>query len=201
MFSTRRQLERRTGKSGTPRFEYLEELVNEYQNTNDQEAKYQVLAILANFAYDPINYDWLLQLNVVDLFLDTLSEPDEKLKEFGLGGLCNLCLETRNKEHIIDNGGIPMIIDCLSNENLNTQLSAITTLIFLITPKSEQFILTEHVKEEIIKLLQCDSVCVKNLATIFLEDYFSSKVDKNASENVNEYNKQNKKRKDNELNY
>lgn len=62
-------------------------------------------------------------------------------------------------------------------------------------------ILTEHVKEEIIKLLQCDSVCVKNLATIFLEDYFSSKVDKNASENVNEYNKQNKKRKDNELNY
>ncbi|CAB4437843.1 unnamed protein product [Rhizophagus irregularis] len=96
-------LERRTGKSGTPRFEYLEELVNEYQNTNDQEAKYQVLANLANFAYDPINYDWLLQLNVVDLFLDTLSEPDEKLKEFGLGGLCNLCLETRNKEHIIDN--------------------------------------------------------------------------------------------------
>jgi hypothetical protein len=61
-------------------------------------------------------------------------------------------------------------------------------------------ILTEHVKEEIIKLLQCDNVCVKNLATIFLEDYFSSKVDKN-TENVNEYNKQNRKRKDNELDY
>jgi len=35
-------------------------------------------------------------------------------------------------------------------------------------------ILTEHVKEEIIKLLQSDNVCIKNLATIFLEDYFSS---------------------------
>jgi len=46
-------------------------------------------------------------------------------------------LETRNKEHIIDYG-VPTIIDCLSNENLNTQLSAVTTLMFLITPKSEQ---------------------------------------------------------------
>jgi len=33
------------------------------------EAKYQVLANLANFAYDPINYDWLFELNVVDLFI------------------------------------------------------------------------------------------------------------------------------------
>jgi len=94
-----------------------------------------------------------------------------------------------------------MIIDCLSNKNLNTQLSAITTLIFLITPTSEQFILTEHVKEQIIKLLRSDNVCVKNLATIFLEDYFSSKVDKNVSENVNEYNRQDRKRKENEINH
>ncbi|CAG8442465.1 2216_t:CDS:2 [Diversispora eburnea] len=92
MFSTYRHLERRTGKSGTPRLDYLQELVDEYQNTSDKEAKYQVLANLANFAYDPINYDWLWELNVVDLFLDTLTESDEKLKEFGLGGLCNLCL-------------------------------------------------------------------------------------------------------------
>lgn len=27
------------------------------------------MANLANFAYDPINYDYFLQLNVVDLFL------------------------------------------------------------------------------------------------------------------------------------
>jgi len=34
-----------------------------------EEAKLQVLANLANFAYDPINYEYLRQLNVVDLFL------------------------------------------------------------------------------------------------------------------------------------
>ncbi|CAG8441035.1 13894_t:CDS:2 [Funneliformis mosseae] len=186
MFSTRRQLERRTGKSGTPRLEYLEELVNEYQNTKDQRAKYQVLANLANFAYDPINYEWLWQLNVVDLFLDTLNESDEKLREFGLGGLCNLCLESRNQKHIVENDGIPLIIDCLSNENLDTTLSAITVLNFLITPTSEQYILTDHVKEQMIKLSHSDNIRVKNLATIFLEDYFFP----NDVKQVDDYGKQ-----------
>ena len=33
------------------------------------EAKKQVLANLANFSYDPINFAYLKELNVVDLFL------------------------------------------------------------------------------------------------------------------------------------
>ena len=73
--------------------DYLQELVNEYQDTKDKgkynniyweiitlimklmnvdnflEAKYQVLANLANFAYDPINYDWFFELNIIDLFI------------------------------------------------------------------------------------------------------------------------------------
>ena len=32
-------------------------------------AKEEILANLANFAYDPINYDHFRKLNVVDLFL------------------------------------------------------------------------------------------------------------------------------------
>lgn len=35
----------------------------------DTESKEQVLANLANFAYDPINYEHFKKLNVVDLFL------------------------------------------------------------------------------------------------------------------------------------
>ena len=50
-----------------------------------------MLANLANFAYDPINYDHLHKLNVLDLFLDSLTESDPKLIEFALGGLCNCC--------------------------------------------------------------------------------------------------------------
>lgn len=33
------------------------------------ESKLQILANLTNFAYDPINYEHLRKLNVVDLFL------------------------------------------------------------------------------------------------------------------------------------
>jgi KaiC/GvpD/RAD55 family RecA-like ATPase len=56
------------------------------------EAKEQVLANLANFAYDPINYEYLRKLNVIDLFLDQLSEENRNIVQFGLGGLCNLAL-------------------------------------------------------------------------------------------------------------
>lgn len=49
------------------------------------DAKEQVLANLANFAYDPSNYQYLRQLQVVDLFLDSLSEENETLVEFAIG--------------------------------------------------------------------------------------------------------------------
>lgn len=51
-----------------------------------------MLANLANFAYDPINYEFLRKLSVIDLFLDQLSEENVHFVQFGLGGLCNLAL-------------------------------------------------------------------------------------------------------------
>lgn len=52
------------------------------------EAKEQVLANLANFAYDPKNYEYLRQLQVLDLFLDMLTEDNETLVEFAIGKNC-----------------------------------------------------------------------------------------------------------------
>lgn len=49
------------------------------------DAREQVLANLANFAYDPSNYQYLRQLQVLDLFLDSLSEENETLVEFAIG--------------------------------------------------------------------------------------------------------------------
>lgn len=49
------------------------------------EAKEQVLANLANFAYDPKNIDYLKELQVIDLFLDMLTEENENFVEFGMG--------------------------------------------------------------------------------------------------------------------
>ncbi|KAG9303298.1 hypothetical protein G9A89_013624 [Geosiphon pyriformis] len=172
MFSTTRQLEKRTGKYGTSRLEYLQELVNEYQDTKDLEAKQQVLANLANFAYDPINYPFLLQLNVVDLFLDALTEAEEKTVEFGLGGICNICLEKSAKEHIINNDGIPLIVDCLSSKNENILLSALSSLMFLITISSEADILTKTVHNRVQELSLSENRKFSNLANVFLQDYF-----------------------------
>ncbi|KAM9045169.1 armadillo repeat-containing protein 7 isoform 3-T3 [Megaptera novaeangliae] len=66
------------------RLGYLQALVTEFQETESQDAKEQVLANLANFAYDPSNYQYLRQLQVLDLFLDSLSEENETLVEFAI---------------------------------------------------------------------------------------------------------------------
>lgn len=56
------------------------------------DAKEQVTANLANFAYDPINYDFLRKSNVPDLFLYLIVSGNEKLTLHGIAGICNLCL-------------------------------------------------------------------------------------------------------------
>jgi len=50
------------------------------------------LAHLANFAYDPINYEFIDRLNLIEFFLDILHMHDNNSKEFefALGGICNL---------------------------------------------------------------------------------------------------------------
>jgi hypothetical protein len=54
------------------------------------EAKRQVLSNLSNFAYDPINFEFLKQLHAIDLFLDQLSSDNEDFLHFGLAALCNI---------------------------------------------------------------------------------------------------------------
>ena len=99
MFSTQKYLEKKTGSSGVGRFNYLQALVTEFQDTHKQgtgartlrksfnctqkkkmkcnislknlDSKRQILANLANFAYDPINYEFFRRLNILDLFLGT----------------------------------------------------------------------------------------------------------------------------------
>lgn len=51
-----------------------------------------MLANLANFAYDPINYGYIRQLSIIDLFLSALSENNPRLVRFAIGGICNLSL-------------------------------------------------------------------------------------------------------------
>lgn len=57
------------------------------------EAKLQVLANLANFAYDPVNYSYIRDVGVLDIFLYVLkNETIGRLIRYAIAGVCNLCL-------------------------------------------------------------------------------------------------------------
>lgn len=98
----------------------------------------QVLANLANFGYDPINYEYFHKLNILDLFLDVLvDESDENMIEFAMGGICNCCLDKNNQDFLIGNDAILIIAQHLTSSNEETVLSAITTLMYLTTFKTK----------------------------------------------------------------
>lgn len=91
MYASLASIQRKTKPGYLGRFEFIQALVTEFQEATNAESKLQILANLANFAYDPFNYDFLIELCVPDLFFDCIEEKEEKLVEFGIAGLCNCC--------------------------------------------------------------------------------------------------------------
>ncbi|KAI5693571.1 hypothetical protein M8J75_001611 [Diaphorina citri] len=147
------------------------------------DAKEQVLANLGNFSYDPINYAYLRQLNVIDIYLDIMSDPNynvsgtETLVHFALAGLCNLCLDKDNKEYILSVGGIKPVTSLLMNSNHEqTVLNSITTLMYLVTPQSKSEITSPEVIQRLLQLSAPSPSSsppnprAANLAKIFLND-------------------------------
>ncbi|KAL5996293.1 hypothetical protein ACLOJK_026369 [Asimina triloba] len=186
MFTNDQRQQERTGKYGTPRVQYLQELVTEFQKTADEElgiggdivtisreSKERIVAHLANFAYDPYNYTFLRQLNVLELFLDCTTEPNEKLVEFGAGGICNSCIDPANASRIVECGGIPLIIQCLSSPVRNTVNSALGALYYLCSQGTKDEILKPEVVELIKKYAAAEAVNVtfSNIAKAFLDKH------------------------------
>ena len=50
--------------------------MTEYCESEVAHAKQEIVANLANFAYNPVNHEHLQKLNVVDLFLDLTDDED-----------------------------------------------------------------------------------------------------------------------------
>ncbi|KAK1132949.1 hypothetical protein K0M31_014316 [Melipona bicolor] len=169
MFSSKKQLIKRTGKNPVGRYDFLKLLATEFQTTKSKEAREQVLANLANFAYDPINYGYIRQLQIIDLFLHTLSENNIKLVRFAAAAICNLCADPINKLYILRNQGIHLLTSLLCSQDEDTVLSAITSLIFLLIPESKNEVTAELI-EKISVLSNCENNRIKNLITIFLND-------------------------------
>ncbi|XP_049514779.1 armadillo repeat-containing protein 7 isoform X1 [Dermacentor silvarum] len=113
------------------RFRYLKELVNEFHTSCSSEAKEQVLANLANFAYDPVNYDHFKRLNILSLFMDQLDSANDNLREFAIGGICNLSSDQDFRAEVLKPENLSKLISCLSTSQEETVLSTITTLISL----------------------------------------------------------------------
>ncbi|RCH87807.1 Armadillo repeat-containing protein 7 [Rhizopus stolonifer] len=173
MFQSKSYIEKRHGKDKANRTDYLTQLVQEYQVTTSQEARQQILAHLANFAYDPINYNTLWDLYAVDLFLDALN--DSNLQEFGMGGLANICLaEPRHHEYILSQPSFRhAIVQCLDTScTVNTQLNAMTTLMQLITQDNYTALLTAELEQYLKRIQSQKDKQTSTMASLFLKDYY-----------------------------
>ncbi|CAF0743880.1 unnamed protein product [Adineta steineri] len=180
MFSTPKSLQRRTGPFGVKRLEYLKQLLNEYEHTStNNENKLQLLANFANFSYDPINYIYLRQLNIIDLFLDCLQmHTDDDFVHYALAGLCNMSADKINNQLILEKN--PTILICLIkylfSNRFDIVINSMLTLMFLCD-------YNEQIKNELrqrIEIRQClekysqsKDIRLSNMAKLFLQDYFS----------------------------
>ncbi|PKA60892.1 hypothetical protein AXF42_Ash006527 [Apostasia shenzhenica] len=177
MFTNDQRQVERMGKYGTPRPQYLQEIILCFVTYSDNvaESKERVVAHLANFAYDPYNYAFLRQLNVLELFLDCITEQNEKLIEFGVGGICNSCVDPENAAIIVKCGGIPLVIQCLSSPVRNTVNYALTSLYYLCNAQTKEEILKPDVVEVFRRYAAAGAVSVNfsNLANAFLEKHVS----------------------------
>ncbi|XP_010864059.2 armadillo repeat-containing protein 7 [Esox lucius] len=160
----------KSSATGSDRFKYLQMLVTEFQDTDSDEAKEQVLANLANFAYDPKNLEDLRTLQVIELFLDMLTEENENFVEFGIGGLCNLSMDRECRDQILQSEAIPLVTGCLSSRREETVLSAITTLMNLTTPASSAQTTDAAVLQCMLRFSISQSPRLHNLATVFLQE-------------------------------
>ncbi|XP_057724873.1 uncharacterized protein LOC130940670 isoform X4 [Arachis stenosperma] len=175
IFTNEQRQQERTGKYGSPRFQYLQELVTQFQNTTDEETKERISANLANFAYDPYNYNFLRQLKVLELFLDCMTEPNEKLVEFGVGGSCNCCADQANVAIVSKFGGIPLIIQCLLSPVRNTVNYALGALYYVCNEFNKEEILKPKVVDTIKRYAATEKVSASfsNLAKAFLDKHLS----------------------------
>lgn len=175
MFTNTQRQDERTGKYGTPRVQYLQDLVTQFQNATSEETKERIVSNLANFAYDPYNYTFLRQLNVLELFLDCMIEPNERLVEFGVGGICNSCADPSNATVVAQAGGIPLVIQCLSSPVRNTVNYALGALYYLCNSSNEKEILKPEVVNLIKRYASAGEVSVSfsNLAQAFLDMHVS----------------------------
>ncbi|KAI8430034.1 hypothetical protein MSG28_000473 [Choristoneura fumiferana] len=135
------------------------------------DAKCQVLANLANFGYDPVNYDYIRRVGVLDVLLHVLrNESNAKLLHFASAGICNCCVDPLNAEYILANAGLKHIVALLKSEHSETLADVITILISLFNEETKSEIKIPEVIERMTEISKSNNKILINLATLFLEN-------------------------------
>ncbi|KAJ8918279.1 hypothetical protein NQ315_014149 [Exocentrus adspersus] len=138
-----------------------------------RDAKKQTLANLANFSYDPINYEYIKQLHLLDLFLAQLSEDKEELIHFALAGLCNMSCDPESKEYVVSLNGVALISNFLLHKNEEISLNSLTTLFYLFDLGIP---IPKEIEQKVMQYQSSANPRLKNLGTIFLQTYFPSET-------------------------
>lgn len=87
-----------------------------------------------------------------------------------VGGLCNLSMDPECRDLILQSSGISLVTSCLSSRREETVLSAITTLMNLMTPSSRPHVTDEAVVQCMLRFSLSESPRLRNLAAVFLQD-------------------------------
>lgn len=182
MFSTPKSLQRRTGRFGVGRLDYLKQLLTEYEHssTND-ENKLQILANFANFSYDPINYHHFRDLNLLDLLVDCLrNHTEDDFAHYALAGLCNLSADQTNSQ-LLTTKHPSIVVDlvrCLFFSRFEMVLNAMLTLMFLSDHQEkvlQELTQRNEIRQCLEKYAQSKETRLANMATLFLTDYLQEK--------------------------
>ncbi|XP_058059839.1 armadillo repeat-containing protein 7 [Anopheles bellator] len=178
MFSTHERLKRRTPEGGINRRTYLKLLVDEYYETSNVEAQQQVTANLANFAYDPINWPFLLEAKAHELFYEIIQQStqgvvDRLLVLHAIVGLANISLDPDTAEYIVRSNGLRRLAELLERHHTNCEIvcNVLTCFAFLINDDRAQVLRKDSILSPLLEQLRQDkNPRIANLATVLLED-------------------------------
>ena len=189
MFSTREYLDKKTGPYGIPRDRYISLLVDEYKSSSSLTAKQEVLANLANFAYDPINFEYLQDFRVFDIFLKVLENPeDEQLLEYAISGICNLSAHPSTKDYFIKNNAIGLLQKHLGSDQEDIVVTSITTLIYMIP--QDYMSMPPGLVATMLRFVNSQKTRVSNVAKLFLADCCTKAQIESATREQQQWNKQ-----------
>lgn len=146
------------------------------------ESKIQVIANLANFSYDPVNYGYLRKSSVINIFLETLRSVDPTLILHSTAGLCNLCNAPEFQPFILQSQSLRDLKTLVSLEktSCDTKVNILTTFYMILTQNAlaKNFVCTPDLVGAVIRLRTSPCKNLGNIATIFVQDY-ATRVEEN----------------------